>query len=287
MTTRRTLSRAARLLAGGVLLGMLSAVAPAAENGRPWSLNGHVGMVSNYVSRGLTQTWGRPALQGELEIEHDSGFYTGAFASNVSNNLYPGSNLELDLWAGYEHELGRDFTLAAEGYYYLFPGANYNKGICPGFAVCPDQRFNTFVGRVEAGWRWLKARVGYSFGDYFGDSTRTGFDRNTRGTTYWELNAEYPLAAEKEWNLAAHLGYSHYRARFRATPTAAPENPSYWDWRLGVAKTFPDRYYGLRIGAWYTQASNRDYYDATPSLANGTTYDLGRPMVWLSIEKPF
>lgn len=264
--------------------GLLSHVEARADGFSP---DGRIGVVSDYVSRGLTQSWRGPALQAELEVGHDSGLYFGAFASTVSENVYPGAVGEVDGWIGYEHELRDALSVGAEVYGYFFPGANFDKGVCAGFAVCPHQRFDTVQGRVFVQWEWLVARVGYSFTDYFGDSTRTGFTRGTRGTTYWELNADYPIPTAKRWHLLGHVAYTWYRARFALAGPKAREDPSYWDWRFGVARTFEGAWKGWRVTAEYAQASNRSFYDDTPSLKNGSTRNVGGPAFILGISWEF
>ncbi|WP_235925119.1 TorF family putative porin, partial [Roseomonas harenae] len=39
---------------------------------------------SDYLFRGVSQTRNRPAVQGTIDIQHTTGFYVGAFASNVA-----------------------------------------------------------------------------------------------------------------------------------------------------------------------------------------------------------
>src|SRR5450759_3397136 len=61
--------------------------APAAEPAKPASphtFTGNVGLVSQYVFRGLSQTNGDPALQGGADYSHASGFYAGTWLSNIS-----------------------------------------------------------------------------------------------------------------------------------------------------------------------------------------------------------
>ena len=274
------------------LLAVLSAAidpAIAAERDSMWELTGRVGLVSNYISRGYSQTWWHPAAQVEIEVAHDNGFYAGGFTSNVSPHLYPGGSVEVELWAGYEHKLGRDFTVMGEANYSIFPGANYKKGVlCAPLPTCPDQKFNTSVGRIGVGWRWLSTRIAYSFSDYFGDSQRTGFDRSTRGTLYWDTNAAYPWPNDHSWKLVGHLGYTRYSAHYIALAPNLPDDTSYWDWRVGVTKTYgkPSVSWteGWRVGAFYAQANMRL---ATPSLLNGSLSNLGRPTIFVSLEKLF
>ena len=44
----------------------------------------NVGLYSQYIFRGLTQTDRKPALQGGVDLTHSSGFYLGAWGSNIS-----------------------------------------------------------------------------------------------------------------------------------------------------------------------------------------------------------
>ncbi len=83
-------------------------------------------LASDYLFRGISQTRSRPALQGTLDIEHESGFYVGAFVSNVA---FQGSNAaaELDGLVGYRTELaGIKFDIGAV--YYGYPGS-YTQGV--------------------------------------------------------------------------------------------------------------------------------------------------------------
>jgi hypothetical protein len=69
--------------ATGVLLSasMISANQALAQG--PWSFSANIGAVSNYIWRGVTQTGDQPAVQGGLDVAHESGFYAGTWLSNV------------------------------------------------------------------------------------------------------------------------------------------------------------------------------------------------------------
>ena len=58
--------------------------APAAAPAAAPALTANIGLVSDYVFRGLTQTNGRPAIQGGIDYAHSSGFYVGTWLSNIS-----------------------------------------------------------------------------------------------------------------------------------------------------------------------------------------------------------
>jgi uncharacterized protein (TIGR02001 family) len=92
----------------------------AADIGSGLDLSGNMSLASSYVWRGIDQNSNSPALQGGLDLAHESGLYVGTWASNVSN---ANSNLELDLYGGYATELagiGVDVGYLA----YMYPGAD-------------------------------------------------------------------------------------------------------------------------------------------------------------------
>ena len=62
------------------------APAPAAEAkpAEPYTLTANVGIFSQYIFRGLTQTDAKPAFQGGFDFAHESGFYLGTWGSNIS-----------------------------------------------------------------------------------------------------------------------------------------------------------------------------------------------------------
>ena len=55
--------------------------------------------VSDYDFRGLTQTRQNPALQGSIDITGKSGWYLGAWGSNV--DFGGDENVEVDLYGGF------------------------------------------------------------------------------------------------------------------------------------------------------------------------------------------
>src|SRR5207237_1081318 len=56
--------------------------APAATPEHTFTAN--VGLFSEYIFRGISQTGGRPAVQGGFDYAHASGLYLGTWASNIS-----------------------------------------------------------------------------------------------------------------------------------------------------------------------------------------------------------
>ena len=48
-----------------------------------FSFSANVGLYTDYIFRGYTQTQNEPAIQGGFDVEHSSGLYAGTWASNV------------------------------------------------------------------------------------------------------------------------------------------------------------------------------------------------------------
>jgi len=61
-----------------------------------FSTSGSVAFLTDYYSRGYSQTEGDPAVQGFLRVDHDSGLYAQLFASNSELDI--GSSIELDYY---------------------------------------------------------------------------------------------------------------------------------------------------------------------------------------------
>ena len=74
-------------------------------------IKANVGIVSDYVFRGISQTDNNPAVQGGVDY-HQSGLYAGAWATNVD---IPGSDAKarLDVYGGYKMRLSSGWNFDA------------------------------------------------------------------------------------------------------------------------------------------------------------------------------
>ncbi|MFP3872869.1 MAG: TorF family putative porin [Thiohalophilus sp.] len=82
-------------------------------------LTGNLGVTSNYIWRGVTQTDDQAAVQGGIDYSHDANLYAGVWTSNYGN----GDGYELDLYGGYRGSVG-DIPFDAGLIMYRFPVAN-------------------------------------------------------------------------------------------------------------------------------------------------------------------
>jgi uncharacterized protein (TIGR02001 family) len=177
-----------------------------------WSQSASVALTTDYVWRGISQTNNDPAIQGQFDLSHESGFYIGAWASNVEFADGSKTSLELDAYAGFSREtdfggiLPTALTYDIGFLHYEFPatsGSNINE-VYFGAGVSPVDNLNVGV---------------YYYHDL-------GL-QNKFANGYVDMAADYTLP---DWaggvTLLAHAG--HYDRKAGAD--------DYWDWKLGVAK---------------------------------------------------
>lgn len=83
----------------------------------------NVGLYTDYVYRGISQTDEGPALQGGFDWAHDSGLYAGLWGSNVDFNDGDEAHLEIDYYLGFANSV-EGFHYDVFGLYYSYPGAD-------------------------------------------------------------------------------------------------------------------------------------------------------------------
>ncbi|MBO1073604.1 TorF family putative porin [Roseomonas marmotae] len=204
---------------------------------------------TDYLFRGISQTRNRPAIQGTVDLQHDSGFYVGAFATNVA---FPGLNArqELDLMAGYRFEAaGASFDLGAV--YYAYPGYDKPPGGFQLDYVEAVLKASYTVAPVK-----LLATAAYSPNFYF----RTG------DAFYLEGGADVALPAG--FTLSGRLGrqWIDRNARYGA--------PDYATWSVAVSREVIAGF-TLSVGYYDTDLSKGECF-------GGTKFCDARAMVTLS-----
>lgn len=236
---------------GGGLAQAQTPAAPAAP-ASPHTLTGNVGIFSQYIFRGLTQTDRSPALQGGFDYAHSSGLYVGTWASNISwlndSNAYTrNGSLEWDFYGGFKGSFAGDFTYDAGLLYYYYPGT----------AAAGFIKANTLEGYGSVGWKWITAKVSYSL------DNKTFGVTDSRGTYYAELNADVPIG---ETGLTANLHFG--RQKYTGNGGANHRLYTYNDWKIGVTYALPKDF---SIGAFYsdTGAASPAGYG---SVAEGGAY---------------
>lgn len=184
------------------------------------TLSANVGLTSDYVFRGVSQTQGQPAIQGGADYSHASGLYAGTWASNVewvSTGAAPykeNNSLEIDLYGGYKGSVGDvGYDIGAITYYY------------PGDQMAGSNDPDTTEVYLGASWKFLSAKYSYTVSDRFVGWGTSATNGDTQGSYYVELNANYDLG--NGWGVLGHVGYQDVKDN---------EPASYTDWKLGVSK---------------------------------------------------
>jgi uncharacterized protein (TIGR02001 family) len=232
----------------------LGAVAQA-QDAAPVTAN--VAMVSDYMFRGLTQTWGHPAIQGGADYTNPNGFAAGTWASSISDKSYPGGSMELDLYASFGRSIDSDWSWRVGLYGYVYPGANLDE------AGLPSRSFNTLEANAALTWRQFTLKYNRSLTDYFAADKEQGYDGNTHGTGYLQLDAAFPLS--EAWSLALHAGPTHYTARLPTPLSNGARDASYSDYGATLKYQFAAHWSG---SGSITHATDNAFYHRVSSFVS-------------------
>lgn len=88
-------------------------------NASELEVNGNVGVSSNYIWRGMTQTKDNSQTSGGIDLSYDK-LYFGSWASNV--DFGDDASSEVDLNLGYTDSIN-DITYDLSYFYYLYPSS--------------------------------------------------------------------------------------------------------------------------------------------------------------------
>lgn len=228
-----------------------------AANDADYAIAGNVALTSDYMFRGLTQTWGHPAIQGGADLTMTNGFAAGFWASSISDKTYPGASLELDVYASYGAAINDDWSWRGGLYGYLYPNGNLDD------AGLASRSFDTLEANAALTWKWLTLKYSSSLTDYFGIDTEQGYRGDSRGTGYIQLDAAIPL--DERWSLALHAGHTNIATRLAAPLANGANDPDYND--AGVTLKYElAQHWSASIGATY--ADSHAFYGHTASFAN-------------------
>lgn len=213
----------------------------------PHTLTGNVGVYSQYIFRGLTQTNGDPALQGGFDYSHSSGFYLGTWLSNISwltdsraATGYSSSSLEMDFYGGYKGSFGGDFGFDVGLLQYYYPGTK-NTAAVPFPAGIDKADTLELYGALS--WKWLSGKLSYSLND------ETFGVKNSDGSYYFDLSANFPVT--DKLTLIAHYGVQKFEGNGGVCGAGLDNDncASYDDWKIGASYALPQ---GFTLGGYFT-----------------------------------
>ena len=231
------------------------------------AVTSNVSLTTNYLYRGISQTGGKPALQGGFDYAHGSGFYVGVWGSNVSWVPATSASLELDTYAGFKGGFAEDLSYDLGFLRYNYPGV-YAEPLAVGSAKADT---NEVYGAI--GWKWVTLKYSHALGDTFGVA-------DASGTSYVELNASYSLA-DSGVTLGAHYGKQTYKGMYADALKTAGTDPSYADYNLSVSKDVGGYVWGLKYSSTNVLKDTGFY---TMTQADGSRTDLGKGTAILSVS---
>lgn len=192
----------------------LMATAPQAiaQDGSAISLSANAALVSDYRFRGISLSNKDIAFQGGLDLSTESGFYVGTWGSSIEQ--YEGSELELDVYAGYGtsfNDLDFDIGILA----YTYPGSD---------GTTYWEAYSSIGGSAGP--------VGWTLGGaYAFDQDSIGGDDNI----YLYLDTSTALG-EGPVSLSTHLAIEDGAFSFGKTK---------WDWSIGLNYDYEQYSFGV------------------------------------------
>lgn len=199
-------------------------------------LSGNVALTSNYVFRGISQNDNSLAIQGGFDYAHDSGFYAGVWASNVDDEFFAESSIELDTYLGWAGDVGP--VSVDVGYLrYNYPDNNPDIG---GYDPETDE-YHLGISK-DFGAASIGVTVYYS-PDFFdlGDGM------------YYDVGVDVPVGS---FTLSAHYGMTEIDEK------TGISDADYDDYKLGIST----EYAGFGFELSYTDTSSDGLCAGTPAV---------------------
>jgi len=245
--------------------------------------SGSLAFVSDYISRGQTQTFGGPAVQGgfTLSQKKDEGVYAGVWGSNIDSiaTAPNGAGLEFDLYGGYIHKCNNDLSIMLELYDTRYPGARASLPL--------KDKFDYLEIIPGFKYKFLYVFFAYSISD------RSGLNQNfaptfpiplkpngnSKGSWYAEASAKIPLSFISD-NLKLRLLYGYRYARNYTVL-------NYAVFSVGLKYLLPEDLGGVSIFINLSATTANKKYYKTTNPATGEVRNTVAPKVWLGIAKKF
>ncbi|NHN79781.1 hypothetical protein HA520_21310 [Azotobacter chroococcum] len=219
------------LTTAGAMAGTCIAVAgttvdtPLGEFG----VSANVTLASEYIFRGISQTKGDPALQGGLDIVHESGLYVGAWVSNTDYETSD-ATMERDYYVGYSNKLTDELTYDVGWLKYDYVKDHLDNA---------DLNYSEFYGSLSA--------YGFKVGINYSDDVNSD---NNVVYSYIGYKRDLPYGI----GLSMRVGKYDFKDDTFFKDGASKGEDAYYDWYVGVSKEFV----GLQFGLAYTQTDLKD-----------------------------
>lgn len=221
-------------IAMGIALASMSGLASAdaaSDMGLEFSAN--VALTTDYVFRGVSQTGREAAIQGGFDVAHTSGVYAGTWASNVDEDFYPGSSMEIDFYVGWAGDVG-PIGVDVGFNHFEYPGVDNSDN-------------NTDEWKISGSYDFEVASVGAAY--YYSDDWY-----GTGNSSYWDFSGEVPVGS---FTIAAHYGITDF-----------DDGGDYDDWKIGVSTELGG--FGFDLSYTDTDADDGFFVSSGEELADDT-----------------
>ena len=206
----------------------------------PGTFTGNIALTSDYVFRGISQSFNHPAVQGGMDWDTGAGFHFGTWASSLNFKDGNEALTEVDLYGGYAGKIGDALSYDVGAIYYWYPGANKSLN----------------YDYIE-----VFGKLGYDFGVAALNLAVNWSPDNTGATgsaTYFSGGVTVPITSY----LSISGALDYYELAQTNKPVAA-FFPDYWDWNVGAK---------LNVNNWFNV--DLRYYDT--DMAKGSCQLSGR-----------
>lgn len=212
----------------------------------------NVGATTDYRYRGISQTRGKPAIQGGIDYSNGP-FYVGAWASSIKwiKDVGGDADIEVDLYGGFKGEISKELTYDVGVLTYQYPSNKLN----------PSANTTEIYGALTYGPATLK--YSHAVSDTFANP-------DSENSFYVDLSATFDLGGGLM--LTPHIGYQKIKGPLDSLG-------SYTDYALTLSKDFS----GLVVsGAIVGTDADKSFY---VSPVNGK--ELGKTTFVLSVKYNF
>lgn len=210
-----------------------------------FTLSGNVALTTDYRFRGVSFSGGDVALQGGIDLAHESGLYVGTWGSTIDADAGFGE-MELDVYGGWSGDVADGLSVDLGLLYYMYPTEDTGA----------DTDYFEALGSVstQLGPVGATAGIGYSW-----DQAALA-DDNLYLYTDFELGVPNTPVT-----VTAHLGYTDGAFATQLDGTS-------FDWGVGASYAVTDN---LSLGVNYVDTQGPAIEDFTDS---GLYFTLGYSM---------
>lgn len=231
------------------------------------TISGSASIASDYRFRGVSQTDRDMAVQGGIMLSHESGFYAGAWASNLAGwGTFGGSNMELDLIGGFKTPLSDNAVLDVGLTWYMYPGGADKTDFAEPYVKLTGTAGPAtltagaaYAPKQQAIGKWYNTGADAAAGIY-NDPGAKDDNLYLWGDAAVGI-AGTPITAK------AHIGHSWGQDGLGPNATAIAPTGKYWDWSLGADVTWQNLTFNISYVD--TDISNRDAAYLRPSFSEG------------------